>query len=142
MKVTEPARLVRHAKPTALIVVSELRAAEALMKRLVARGCNVRVATTCREVRALLETQVFEVVLSPVRLPDGSVYKLMPLVIGKPTTLAFLFTVQDGAWWLPAVEKGRECFGQCALRPSEFATMLDAILHDASTAPDQRKAAA
>ncbi len=114
--------------PQILLVGKGVRQACALVERLRERGCACQLATSYGEARSLLEASGFDLVLSETDLPDGNAHHLRSLLAGSRTTLYYWLAVQDGCWWLPALEQGQQRWGAPALRPSEFAQALDAML--------------
>lgn len=96
-----------------------------LAKRLQTKACECSFATSHQESRWLLGTQGFDLVLSPIRLGDASLFPLIDLLEGSGVTLFYSHAVEEGCWWLPALRRGERCFGSSALRPSEFVSVLD-----------------
>jgi hypothetical protein len=37
----------------------------------------------------------------------------------------YLYPVEQGCWWLPALRRGQICFGSAAYRGKDFVTLLD-----------------
>lgn len=101
-----------------------------LAKRLQDRGCECECAVSSQQACSLLRTQPFDLVLSPMRLHDGSLFSLISLLKGSGVTLFFSHAVEDGCWWLPALRHGHDCFGSSALRPSEFVAVLDKTIEE------------
>jgi hypothetical protein len=95
---------------------------------LKSRGCGLRFAISKREVCWLLEARSFDLVLAPIRLDGNSLYPLIRWLHGSTSTLFYSQPVEDGCWWLPALWRGKKCFGAPALRPSAFATVLDEFI--------------
>lgn len=112
-------------RPKALLIGESPQGSSYLTKRLQESGCECAFAVTCREACSLLTAHDFDLVLSPMRLRDGSLYPLMGLLDGSSITLFYYLPVEDGCLWLPALRRGQKCFGSSALRPSEFVAVLD-----------------
>ena len=112
-------------RPRALLIGENPQGSLYLTKRLQESGCECAFAITCREACSLLVAQRFDLVLSPMRLRDGSLYPLIGLLDGSSSTLFYYHPVEDGCLWLPALRRGQKCFGSSALRPSEFVSVLD-----------------
>jgi hypothetical protein len=77
-------------------------------------------------------------VLSEMTLVDGSASQMIPLLQGRPTMLFFSYPVANGCWWIPVVQKGKECRGAPASRPAEFGEFLHELVTAArpvSTSP-------
>lgn len=114
--------------PHILLAGESLRDALPLVDSLQKRGFELHIATSCQEARKVLEQFGCELVLSKMRLRDGSAYPLISLLAGSRTTLYFFFPVHRSCWWLPAMWQGQNCWGAPAIRPREFALVLDKIL--------------
>src|SRR6202007_1729360 len=106
-----------------------------LSNLLAKRGCNCRLAVSYREAFRLLTNHRVDLVLAPTRLKGDSLYPLLNQLDGSGTTLFFYQPVEDGCWWLPALRYGRNCFGEPALRPGEFASVLDETIKDIRFSP-------
>ena len=117
-----------------LLVGKNMSCASCLAEWLQRLGCEYRMTASYQEARTLLEMRRFDVVLSETDLSDGNSYGLISAVTGSPTSLFFCLAVEDSYWWLPAVTQGRECLGAPALRPAEFAKMLQQILFELTAA--------
>ena len=112
-------------RPKALLIGETPQGSSYLAKRLQERGCQCEFAASYQEACSLLMAQGFDLVLSPMRLRDGSLFPLIDLLDGSCVTLFFSHAVEDGCWWLPALRNSQKCFGSSALRPSEFVATLD-----------------
>lgn len=97
--------------------------------------CKCRFATTYQEAVPLLGIKDFDVVLSPMRVRDSSVFPLISLLENSRTTLFYFQPVEAGCWWLPALRFGRNCFGSYALRPSEFISSLNLVMEEIQKGP-------
>jgi hypothetical protein len=91
-------------------------------------GCHCCSASSYDEASSLLRAERFDLVLSPMTLRHTSMYGLMELLDGSDVTLCYWQAVEIGCWWLPAIERGKSCFGTCALRSGDFAAVLDKII--------------
>jgi hypothetical protein len=74
-------------------------------------------------------------VLSSTRLSDGTGFGLLGALAGLPVTAFLCLSVENGCFWLPAIDGGNECFGLPALRPSEFANALEEMARDLGSVP-------
>ncbi len=119
---------LRAASLTILLIGRDFRPGSQFLERLCRSGCACAVAKNLEEARASLLARPFDLVLSDMALPDGSALPLLDLLEGTPATLFFCVGVHDGCWWLPALARGRRTWGEAALRPTEFAHALDALL--------------
>jgi hypothetical protein len=94
-------------------------------------GCRCWFAKSTEDALALLDEHNFQLVLStnPLHLASAIVERLE-----KSNCSAFCCCpVENGCWWLPAVNHGKECLGAPALRPSEFLGELDHIVREIET---------
>lgn len=116
--------------PLVLLVGRGFMSSSHLREKLQYWGCECQFAPTCAEAHGLLNRCGFDLVLSEINLPDGRASRLIPWLVGAPTTLFLSFPTDGMCWWLPAVDHGQQCWGAHALRPSEFAGVLDRILYE------------
>lgn len=121
---------VNEAQGTALLVGHGLMNSSRLLERLAAHRWNYHSVFCYRDALTHLNTSHFALLLSEFHLPDGSARRLIPWLEGSQTTA--YFSVQTGSvtWWLPALDRGRGCFGTPALRPGEFGRRLEESLHE------------
>ena len=49
---------------------------------------------------------------------------------GSSASIFYTFPVENGCWWLPALQRGEECHGAPAFRRKEFASELERALLD------------
>jgi hypothetical protein len=94
-----------------------------------------------RAASDLLSSQPFDLVLSNTHLPDGTVFGLLVALAGLPVTAFLCLPVENGCFWLPAIDDGKECLGLPALRPSEFAKTLEEMTRSLGTVPRVNKSA-
>ena len=117
-------------EPRVLLIGENSQGSLHLIKRLEGRGCHCRFATSYQDAISLLSTQDFDLVLSPMRIDDSSVFPLIDLLERSRTTLFYFQAVEEGCWWLPTLRFGQKCFGSNALRPSEFIPSLDLVIDE------------
>lgn len=99
-----------------------------LSQRLEDAGLVCRRARSIAHARDVLAEETFDLVLSSMRLPDGSARLLIPLLIDSEASLFCAQAMNDGCWWLPAVYRGRNCWGMAnAMRSEEFAFLLEEL---------------
>jgi CheY-like chemotaxis protein len=115
-------------EPRALLIGENSQGSSHLVRLLEGHGCECSFATSYEEACSLLGTQLFDLVLSRLRLRDSSTFPLVGLLEGSGVTLFYFQLVEDGCWWLPALRSGQKCFGSHALRPSEFVVSLNEII--------------
>lgn len=117
-------------RPQVLLAGETTSDALVLAENLERWACDLHVATTFEEACALLTERPCDLVLSDIRLADGSAYPLVTMLVGSNATLFFFQPVREGCWWLPAVLRGEYRWGAPALRPAEFARTLERILDE------------
>ena len=85
--------------------------------------------TTLEQARTCLRSGRFEVVLSPLRMSDGSGTTLIDLVVRQRGWLFLRTTVLDQIVWLQAVQEGTEAWGtRGQLAGNEFAEVLTELI--------------
>jgi hypothetical protein len=119
--------------PRVLLIAEYAQGSSHMIKHLEERRCKCSFAASYQEAVALCDTQDFDLVLSPMRLGDASVFPLVSRLDGSGTYLFYYQSVEEGCWWLPALRDGQKCFGSDALRPSDFAIRLEQIIGDIRT---------
>jgi len=102
-----------------------------LIQWLEQRGYHCHFASSCKEACRLVQSRVFELVLSTFELPDRSAYPLLEKLIGTSTTLFFSTIIEDGCLWLPTLIRGKKWPHSKAIRPREFAETLGDALEQA-----------
>ena len=126
----------RQALLVAKSVIDMVKLAEFLKNS----GCDCHIVTSFHDARQRVASHSYDLILSETTLPDSSGYRLISLELGSKASLYFALPVCDSCLWLPAVVHGRHCFGEAALRPSEFSRTLREVLQDSG--PDELNAPA
>jgi hypothetical protein len=104
-----------------------------LARRLTSWGTGCQFAISYKEVCALLGQQTFELVISGMRLVNGSALRMIPLLEGSSSSLFCFHPVQDSCLWIPIVEGGQVCWGAPVLHPGEFGRLLRRTLTEERT---------
>jgi CheY-like chemotaxis protein len=117
-------------KPKALVVGENPQDSSLLVKRLQKRGFQCEFASSSQQALSLARVYDFDLALSPISLRDISLFPLMDACAGSTVTLFYFQTVEDGCWWLPAIRRGKCCWGSSAFRPAEFVSALDAAIDE------------
>ena len=99
-----------------------------LARRLEARACECRFVASYNEALTLLSSEGFDLMVAIAPLPPGTISSLSSSLAGSRTTFFCAQPVEDGCWWLPIYRSGELCLGAPALRPSEFAALVDAFV--------------
>jgi|SRR5579862_233363 len=111
-----------------LLVGKNLQSAHALTEWLHRRKFRCQFAANVRAASEFLAMHPVDLVLSNTHLPDGTGYRLL-MNLGRYPVSAFLcFPVENGCYWLPAIDGGNKCLGMPALRPLEFARALEEMI--------------
>ena len=118
----------------ALLVAKSMIGMVKLGEFLKDSGCDCQIVTSFRDARQRLASGSYDLILSETTLTDCSGYRLISLDLGSRSSLYFALPVYDSCLWLPAIVHGRHCFGEAALRPSEFTRTLREVLQDSGPA--------
>jgi CheY-like chemotaxis protein len=89
-------------------------------------GCECHFAGSLEAAKDLLDRWQFDIVLSMRPIPGDTIQKLVGLLSGSGVSLFSSLRVEEGSWWLPVLQFGKECYGP-ALRVSEFTDVLDEL---------------
>lgn len=111
-----------------LLVGGSLNQHSQFAQRLACWGAECQHAPSCSQACALLKEQTFDLVISRMKLTDGSAAQMIPLLEGSPCTLFCSQPVAIDYWWLPIIEKGKLCWGAPGLRAKEFGELLHAMV--------------
>lgn len=115
-------------QPIRVLLLGKHTASSVLFRHFERYDCECSFAGTVGEGLDLGRTKEFDFVLSTCRMSEA-----MEIVLssGSANCSAFCaFPVEESYWWLPLINKGRKCMGEPALRPREFAELLDRMLDD------------
>jgi hypothetical protein len=107
------------------------RGASHLLWHLGQRGCYCCFAASAEQAVALFHQCKVHLILSTS--PVHQATKLVSLLGRFNCTVFYAYPVEQGCWWLPLMNSGQKCFGAPALRPSEFAGVLDQKLKEIRT---------
>ena len=113
-----------HGHIKILLVGEDLNQHSHFAQRLACWGADLQCVPSCSQACVLLKEQAFDLVVSRLKLVDGSALQMVPLLDGSPTALFCSQPVADGCWWMPVVEVGRVCWGAPGLRAKEFGELL------------------
>lgn len=110
-----------------LLVGQDFHHAQILTVRLRQWGFHCHFAETLQAAAQLLSSYAVDVVLSEAHLPDGTGFGLVAALTALPVTAFICLPVEDSCYWLPALDRGRDCWGSPALRPAEFALAIQKL---------------
>jgi hypothetical protein len=91
---------------------------------LESNGCECHFARSVEAAEDLLRLWQFDIVLSTHKVPSDAIQSLVGLLTGSGTSLFSSLSVDEGSWWVPILQFGKDCYGP-ALRVDEFARVLD-----------------
>lgn len=111
----------------ALLAENRASAMPDLRSLLEQMGFECRIVRSIGEVRMELANDSFDLFASSVQLEGGSAYQTIQLLAGSSCTAFFALPVQRGCFWIPVVDRGKECLGEPALRPGEFREAIKRI---------------
>jgi hypothetical protein len=117
-----------------LLVGHTFRGAQCLTDRLVWWGFRCHFVSGLREAWDLLSSKPVDLVLSNTHLSDGTGFRLLMVLHGLPVTAFLCLQVENSCFWLPAIDAGEECLGSPALRPREFAILLEEMFKSLNVA--------
>ena len=96
-----------------------------LSRQLLERsGCECHYAGSLEAAEDLLQLWQFDMVLTAHQVPSEAIQRLRGLLSGSGTSLFSALRVDEGSWWVPVLQFGKECYGP-ALRAGELASALD-----------------
>ena len=107
-----------------LVVGQNLCSASAFTETLHRWGFQCHFARTMQSATDLLSSQSVDLVLCNTYLADGTGLGLMRALAHLPVTAFLCLPVENGCFWIPAIDGGRACLGLPALRPWEFGRTL------------------
>ncbi len=88
-----------------------------------------------------MEERKFRVVLSKIKLGDGSGRRLIPATQMASGWLFLSFPVEHGSWWIPVVEEGKLSIQAVAMHSREFSEVLLKIVKAMMTGMPRESAA-
>jgi hypothetical protein len=123
-------RLTRRALRV-LIVGGSARGFFGLVRRLQEWGCQCSIADSQETAARLFLEQGFGLVLA-VDYQHRLGTEFLAALAGSSANLFRAFPVEDSCWWLPVLRQGRECADGRALRPAEFARLVERMASETS----------
>lgn len=129
---------MESSKVKALLIRENLQGYGQMERYLRVCGCECRSAASYKEACTLLGTNDFDLVLSPMRLPNTSLFPLLNLLSDSRVTLFYWIAVDGGCLWLPALRQGMNCFGSAMLSTTEFVVALDEAIKEIRRASADR----
>lgn len=101
-----------------------------LQNSLERRHCRCERARSFDEALQILENETPDIVLSATIHRPGGAFSITDRLAGTGASLFYAYPVEDGCWWLPAIERGERCFGSPAMRPRKFASVLSRMVRE------------
>ena len=107
-----------------VLLVGERPQSFSLSRQLLERnGCKCHFAASLGAAKDLLHLWQFDIVLSTHIVPSETIGRLVRLLSGSGISLFSSLRVEEGSWWLPVLQFGKECYGP-ALRVGDLAHFL------------------
>jgi CheY-like chemotaxis protein len=108
-----------------ILLVGDSPQSFSLTRRFLERsGCECQFAGSLEAAKDLLQLWHFDIVLSTHRVPGDTIQRLVGLLSGSGASLFSSLRVEEGSWWVPVLQFGKESYGP-ALRVGDFAHVLD-----------------
>jgi CheY-like chemotaxis protein len=108
-----------------VLLVGDSSRSFSLTRQLLERsGCECQFAGSFEAAKDLLQLWQFDIVLSTHRLPGDTIQRLVALLSGSGASLFSSLRVEEGSWWVPVLQFGKESYGP-AVRVGDFAHVLD-----------------
>jgi hypothetical protein len=108
-----------------VLLVGDSPQSFSLTRQLLERsGCECHFARSLEAVRGLLQLWPFDIVLSAHGVPGDTIQRLVGLLSGSGASLFSFLRVEEGSWWVPVLQFGKEYRGP-ALSVGDFAHFLD-----------------
>ncbi len=101
-------------------------------------GCLCSISRSLGVACTLVSGEHFDIVLSNFVPHGADCHELCTLQKGRPVSLFYFYAVEGGCWWIPRICQGQECQGAAALRPSEFASVLEELIANIATSAHPR----
>lgn len=114
----------------AILVNQTPRSLSHILRFLEMRDCHYGLAATYSEAFCLIQEQSCDLLIGLEPLPQGILASLKGALVDHQASFFCAQPVEDGCWWLPVFLRGELCFGTPALRPHEFAKLIDALVHE------------
>lgn len=111
-----------------LLVGESTKSFRLLKKSLKRRHCRCRTSTSYEQAHRLIGEAAPDVVLSTIPPRPGAISSMTERLAGTGASFYYAYPVEDGCWWLPALQRGERCFGAPALRSREFTRVFDRAL--------------
>jgi len=108
-----------------VLLVGDSPQSFSLIRQLLEKhDCECHFAGSLEAVKNLLRLWQFDMVLSSHGIPSYPIQVLVGLLSGSSVSLFSSLRVEEGSWWLPVLQCGKECYGP-ALAVGEFSRVLD-----------------
>jgi hypothetical protein len=107
-----------------LLVGDDPQSFSLIRQLLEKRNCECHFAGSLEAVKQLLRFWRFDIVLSAYGIPSYPIQALIGLLSGSNAILFSSLRVEEGSWWLPVLQSGKECYGP-VLTLDDFSRVLD-----------------
>jgi hypothetical protein len=107
-----------------VLLIADSPQSFSLTRQLLERsGCDCHFAESLEAAKGLLQLWQFDIVLSTHSAQSYTIQSLVGLLLGSEISLFTALLVEEGSWWLPILQFGKECYGP-ALPVGDFAHAL------------------
>lgn len=120
-------------KAKVLLVDDHTSATSHLLNHLRKLGCVCSLRHSSDEACDLFRREEFDLILSRFEQLDNSCHELVTLSVGTRASFYYFYAVEHSCWWVPRVRFGKECWGEAALRPYQFASILKDLIQEITT---------
>ena len=129
-----PQALIAVQRPSVLLVGRNESLASRLFKMLERLGADAAFTSPPRATSECIQNGCYKLVLLDSCVPSEQRKRLVGDLSGSQTSLFYVYPVERGCWWLPALRFGEDCHGAPAFRSHEFLRELDRLLQDTASA--------
>lgn len=114
--------------PRTLLVGRQGAWSDALLKSLQKSHAELAFVPPLSVTAELAREGGYAVLLLDSTVPVDQRRSLVSALVGTPTCVFYTFPVENGCWWLPALQFGKDCHGAPAFRRKEFQAEIERIL--------------
>jgi hypothetical protein len=141
-RVFEPASAARSSSnaassvacPSVLLVGRNGSWGSLVLKSLQKFGCELSFQAPQNVTPLFVSESRYDVILLDSTVPPEQRRQLAAALAGSGTSIYYTFPVENGCWWLPALQHGQDCHGEPAFRRNEFPGELERVLWNSAAA--------
>ena len=116
--------------PGVLLVGRQGAWSDALLESLQKVDGQLSYVTPLSATQELVRKGEYSLVLLDSTVPPEQRRDLVSALTGTKASVFYTFPVENGCWWLPALQFGTDCHGSPAFRRREFHAEVEHILRD------------